>query len=125
MANSAPPWVMPSEFVVTVNGEPTTPPSNSTWFRTGQQTVTSAGNPVQLSTDPVPVKPGSKLTMIAKPGNSGVIYFAAIATECVPGTYFDGLLPGMAHSFAVTDAMDIWIDGSHDGDGVSFYAEGL
>jgi hypothetical protein len=99
------------------------PPANTNTFKTGQKTVTTAGTPVQLSSVSVPVKAGTKLTVIAKPGNTGVIYFANSEAECVAGTYFDGLSAGLAHSFGVQDVQDIWIDASVNGEGVSWYCE--
>jgi hypothetical protein len=123
MANSAPPWVMPSQFVVTVNDQPSTPESNTAVFKTGQKTVATAGTPVQLSSSSVSVKAGTKLTVIAKPGNTGVIYFANTQGQCVAGTYFDALSPGLAHSFGVQDVENVWIDAAVNGEGVSWYCE--
>ena len=123
MANSAPAWVTDIMVAVDVGGQPQTLPSNSATFVTGQKNVTQAGIPEQLSATSIPVKDGKKLTMIAKPGNTGVIYFANTQALCVAGTYFDGLAAGLAHSFGVQDAQNIWIDASVSGEGVSFYIE--
>jgi hypothetical protein len=92
-------------------------------FVTGQRTVDSAGTPVQLSITSIPIKAGTKLTMIAKPGNAGTIYFANSEANCITGRYFDGLSAGLAHSISALDAQDIWLDASDSGDGVSFYVE--
>lgn len=123
MANSSPPWIRASEFVVTINNEPTATPGNTDTFKTGQKTVTSAGTPVQLSTVSVAVPAGKKVTVIAKPDNTGTIYFANTQALCVAGTYFNGLAAGLAHSFEVNNVNQIWIDASVNGEGVSWYCE--
>ena len=123
MANSAPPWVMPSEFVVTIGGQPSSPDANTDIFKVGQQVVHSPGNPVCLIAGSRTVKPGTKVTVIAKPGNTGLIYFANSSGECVAGYYFDALTPGLAHSFAVNNVNEIYIDAEIADDGVSWYCE--
>jgi len=123
MPNSSPPWIRASEFTVSVNNIPVTPAGNTTVFKTGQQIVAAAGVPVQLSATSVAVKAGTKLTVIAKPSNAGTIYFANTQALCIAGIYFNGLLPGLAHSFAVQDAQNVWLDASNSGDGVSWYCE--
>jgi hypothetical protein len=123
MPNSGPPWVTTVLAVVTINNIPAPIPGNAATFVTGEQVVASAGTPVQLATSSVPVLAGNKLTVIAKPGNTGVIYFANTQALCVAGTYFDALAAGLAHSFLVQDAQDIWIDASVSGEGVSYYVE--
>ena len=123
MANSVPAWVTTIMVSTVINNQPVTTPGNTTAFLTGQQSVPNPGTPVQLSSSSKPVKAGLKLTMIAKPENTGAIYFANTQAQCVAGTYFDGLLAGLAHSFGVQDAMDIWIDADIAGEGVSYYIE--
>jgi hypothetical protein len=123
MPNSGPAWVTTVLAVVTVNNIPAPIPGNSTTFKTGQKAVTTAGTPVCLSSTSVPVKTGTKLTVIAFPSNTGVIYFANTQALCVAGTYFKALAAGLAHSFNVQDAQDIWIDSSVNGEGVSYYCE--
>lgn len=104
-------WIMKTEATTGVT------------FVTGQQTVDTAGTPVQLSSISVPVKPGTRVTVLSKPGNAGVIYFANSEANCVAGTYLDGLSPGLACAVAASDVKDIWIDAENDGDGASFYCE--
>lgn len=101
------------------------PPVNTpgATFLTGQRTVAAAGTPVQLSTTSIPVRAGTRVTVISKPGNTGAIYFAASQALCVAGTYFDGLNPGLAASIAVTDVNQIWIDAANNNDGASYYVE--
>lgn len=97
--------------------------SVGTSFVTGQQSVAVAGTPTQLSVASVPVKPGTRITVLSKPGNAGVVYFANSAANCVTGTYFDGLNPGLAAAISEPDVSNIWIDVANDGDGASWYAE--
>ena len=123
MPNSGPPWVTTVLAVVTITNIPSPVPGNSTQFTTLQTVVPTAGTPVPLVTGDVPVGAGKKLTMIAKPGNTGVIYFANTEAQCVVGTRFDGLAAGLAHSFLIQNANEIWIDASVSGEGVSFYVE--
>jgi hypothetical protein len=123
MPNSGPAWVTTVLSVVTINNIPVPTPGNATQFTTLQTVVPTAGTPVRLVSGDVPVPAGRKLTMIAKPGNTGVIYFANTQAECVAGTRFDGLAAGLAHSFLVQNANEIWIDASVSGEGVSFYVE--
>jgi len=92
-------------------------------FVTGQQTVASAGPPVRLSLTSVPVRSGTRVTVISKPGNTGAIYFANSLANCVAGIYFDGLDVGLAAQIAIDDVMNIWIDAANDTDGASWYAE--
>jgi hypothetical protein len=106
-----------------INNQPVTPEGNTAVFKTGQKNVTTAGTPECLSPVSVLVKAGTKLTVIAKPPNTGYIYFANTQAECTAGVYFESLMPGLAHSFAVQDAQNIWIDASVSGEGVSWYCE--
>ena len=123
MANSVPAWITTIMVSTVINNQPVTPEGNTAVFKTGQQTVDTAGLPVCLSAVSVPVKAGTKLTVIAKPTNTGYIYFANTQAECVAGSYFESLMPGLAHSFAVQDTQNVWIDSLISGEGVSWYCE--
>ena len=91
-------------------------------FATGQKDVITAGEPEQLDDWPIP--DGFKLTVIARTGNSGVIYFGKSKAECANNKQrFDGLENGVAHSFRVRDANAVWIDADNDGEGVSWSVE--
>ena len=92
-------------------------------FRTGQKDVGSAGTPVQITEASVPVSAGRRVTVVAKPGNAGVIYFGNEDDIKDSGRYFDGLAAGLAHSFDISNVNLIWVDASADGDGVSWYVE--
>ena len=123
MPNSGPAWVTTVMTVVTVNNLPAPVPGNTTVFKTGQKSVVTTGQPVCLAATSILVPAGSKLTVIAKPGNTGIIYFANTQALCIAGTYFDALSAGLAHSFNVQDVQNIWIDASVSGEGVSWYVE--
>lgn len=92
-------------------------------FRTGQCTVTTAGTPVQLVQESIPVPYGKRVTVISKPNNTGAIYFANSLAECIAGKYFDGLDPALAHSFDISNVNLIWLDAEVSGEGASWYVE--
>lgn len=92
-------------------------------FRTGQKDVASAGTPVKLTEESISVPYGRRVTVIAKPGNTGVIYFGNEDEILESGKYFDGLDAGLAHSFDISNVNLIWVDAETGGDGVSWYVE--
>ena len=101
---------------------PTIPP-NREFFLTGQRTVDTAGTAVQLTTSSITVPGGFQLTVIAKPGNSGTIYFGNSKGDAEGAMKFDGLSAGLAHSFRVKNVNLVWVNGDTDGDGVSWIVE--
>ena len=92
-------------------------------FRTGNIDISPIGTAVQLTTESIAVPEGKAVTVIGKPGNSGVIYFGNSKEECEDTTRrFDGLDPALAHSFPdVNNVNEIWVDAATDSDGVSWY----
>ena len=97
--------------------------SNRETFITGEKTVTTAGEAVQLTTSSIPIPNGFQLTIIAKPGNTGTIYIGNREEEAEGGSKFDGLSPGLAASLRITNVNLVWVNGDTDGDGVSWYVE--
>jgi len=93
-------------------------------FRTGNRDNVTAGTALRLTEENIAVPEGARVTMIAKPGNSGVIYFANSKEECEDSDKrFDGLDAGLAHSFNTGDVRDIWFDAATSGEGISWYVE--
>lgn len=89
-------------------------------FITGQKDVTTAGTPVQL--DNVSIPYGFPVPIIAKPGNTGLIYFGNSAADCADAAKrFDGISAGLAVSKHVVNLNEVWIDASVSGEGVSWY----
>ena len=123
MANSCPAWVTTILVSTIIGPNPVIPEGNTAVFKVGQKNVAAAGTPECLSAGSVLVKPGTKLTVIAKPTNTGYIYFANTQALCAAGVRFESLMPGLAHSFFVQDVQNIWIDASVSGEGVSWYCE--
>jgi len=98
------------------------PVPNKATFATGQKDVPTAGEPEQL--DDLAIADGFKLTVIARTGNTGYIYFGKSKEECANNKRrFDGLIAGLAHSFAVKNASAVWVDASVDNEGVSWIVE--
>jgi len=96
--------------------------ANKATFATGQRDVITAGEPEQLDDWPIP--DGFKLTVIARTGNTGYIYFGKSKGECANNKQrFDGLSAGLAVSFRVQNANAVWVDASVDGEGVSWIVE--
>lgn len=95
---------------------------NKPTFATGQKDVETAGEPEQLDELAIPI--GFKLTIIAKTGNTGVIYLGKDKGD-VANTRrrFDGLEAGLAVSLRVQNASAVWVDVSVDGEGVSWIVE--
>lgn len=95
---------------------------NKPAFATGQKDVATAGEPEQL--DDLIIPDGFKLTVIAKPGNTGYIYLGKNKGEVGNNKRrFDGLEAGVAHSLRVKNASTVWVDSSVDGEGVSWIVE--
>ncbi|GAI69133.1 unnamed protein product [marine sediment metagenome] len=96
-------------------------------FATGQKDVITAGEPEQLDDWPIP--DGFKLTVIARPGNTGSIYLGKNKGECANNKRrFDGLGAGLAHSLRVKNVNAVWVDSSVQGttaapEGVSWSVE--
>lgn len=109
--------------VTTVTVEAPSLAVNKESFITGQKDVTTAGTAVQLTTSSIPIPNGFQLTVIAKPGNTGYIYFGYTQSEAEGTTKFDGLAAGLAHSFRITNANLVWVNSSVDGEGVSWIVE--
>lgn len=97
---------------------------NKDEFRTGQLDIAAAGTAERLTDESIPVPAGYRVTIIAKPGNSGVIYFGNSKDNCQDAAKrFDGLDKGLAHSLKISNVNLIWIDAATSSDGVSWYVE--
>jgi len=95
---------------------------NMPTFATGQKDVPTAGEPEQL--DDLPIPAGFKLTVIARPGNTGLIYLGKTKGECADNKRrFDGLEAGIAVSLRVKDASVVRVDAEVSGEGVSWIVE--
>lgn len=95
---------------------------NLTTFQTGQKDVVTAGTPEQLDDFPIPA--GFKLTVIARTGNTGVIYLGKNKGDCANNKRrFDGLDAGIAVSLRVKSASAVWVDAEVSGEGVSWIVE--
>ncbi|GAI87997.1 unnamed protein product, partial [marine sediment metagenome] len=83
--------------------------------------------PEQLDDWPIP--DGFKLTVIARPENTGYIYLGKNKGECANNKRrFDGLGAGLAHSLRVQNVNAVWVDSSVQGttaapEGVSWSVE--
>ena len=96
---------------------------NKESFITGQRTVTTAGEAVQLITASIPISDGFALTVIAKPANTGYIYIGRTKGDAEGASKFDGLSAGLAHSLKVKNVNSAWVNSSVNGEGVSWYVE--
>lgn len=97
---------------------------NKDEFKTGNKDNVAAGTALRLTNESIPVPAGYQVTMVAKPGNSGVIYFGNSEANCEDtAKRFDGLDASLAHSFRVSNVSLIWFDAATTGDGVSWYVE--
>ena len=94
--------------------------NKSSWIH-GQKDVATAGTAVQLPSYSVP--DDCQVTVIAKPGNTGIIYLGKSKANAEGADKFDGLSPGLAHSLKLTNTNLIWVNAENSGDGVSFSAE--
>jgi len=91
-------------------------------FQTGQKDVATAGTPEQLDDFPIPA--GFKLTVIARTGNTDVIYLGKNKGDCANNKRrFDGLETGIAVSLRVKNASAVWVDAEVSGEGVSWIVE--
>jgi hypothetical protein len=88
----------------------------------GQVPVPSAGDAQQLPDIVVP--DGCQVTIIAKTGNTGIVYLGRSKLEAEdPLQRFDGLIAGLAHSLKVENANLVWVDVDNNGEGVSWSVE--
>ncbi len=95
---------------------------NRSSFTTGQKNVTIAGTAEQLPSVIIP--DGFQLTIIAKPANTGTIYFGNSKANAESATNrFDGLSAGLAVSLKVTNANLVWVNASVNGEGISYIVE--
>lgn len=96
--------------------------TNKPTIATGQKDVITVGEPEQLDDWPVPN--GFKLTIIAKPNNTDLIYFGKNKGDCANNKRrFDGLEAGVAVSLRVKNASAVWVDASVADEGVSWIVE--
>ena len=83
-------------------------------FSTGQRDVETTGEPVQL--DDIAITDGYPVTIVAKPGNNGTIYYGKSQSECADNKRrFDGLAAGLADSLKIKNLGEVWIDSSVQG----------
>lgn len=84
----------------------------------GNQTVVTAGVPVQLTSTPTQAK---KLDITANENNAGAITIGGSAVVgALSGRKGVPIYPTNTYSFAVTDLSQIWIDSTNSGDGCTF-----
>jgi len=96
--------------------------TNKPTFATGQKDVVTAGEPEQLEDWAIPN--GFKLTVIAKTGNTDIIYLGSTKGDCANNKRrFDGLNAGVAVSLRVKNASAVWVDAGVSGEGVSWIVE--
>lgn len=96
---------------------------NRSSFLTGQKDVTVAGTAEQLTATSIPILDGYLLTIVAKPGNNGIIYYGNSKANAEGGDKFDGLDAGLADSLRVSNVNLVWVNSSVSGDGVSWRVE--
>lgn len=89
--------------------------AGSSMISTGLISVPTSGTRVQL-----PNIPCCEITIIAKSGNSGIIYVGGSATSST--NYGIDLSAHDSYTFAVSNANMIYIDASVSGEGVSYVA---
>jgi len=95
---------------------------NRTSITTGQRDVPAAGTAEQLPSVTIPE--GFQLTIIAKPANTGTIYFGNSKANAESATArFDGLSAGLAVSLEITNANLVWVNASVNGEGISYIVE--
>lgn len=88
----------------------------------GQLDVTAAGTAEQLPDVVVPS--GCQLTILAKPGNTGVIYLGNSKANCEDtAKRVDGLSAGLAVSLKVANANLVWVDAAVTAEGISYFVE--
>lgn len=96
-------------------------------FVTGQKDVITAGEPEQL--DDWPISDGFKLTVIAKPNNTDLIYLGKNKSDCANNKRrFDGLEAGVAVSLRVRNVNAVYVDSEAQGttaapEGISWIVE--
>lgn len=97
--------------------------TNGNWpnLETGQDTVTTAGTPVQLNGGTsLSVPDGATVSVTALPNNAGNIY---VGDDTVDSDTGDVLTADSSLSIPVTDVANIWIDADNAGEGVSWITE--
>ncbi|GAI57066.1 unnamed protein product, partial [marine sediment metagenome] len=100
---------------------------NKPTFATGQKDVITAREPEQL--DDWPIADGFKLTVIAKPNNTDLIYLGKNKSDCANNKRrFDGLEAGVAVSLKVKNVNAVYVDSEAQGtvtapEGVSWIVE--
>jgi len=98
------------------------PVPNKATFTTNQKVVITAGKPEQL--DDLAIPDGFAVTIIAKTGNTGYIYFGKTASDCANNRRrFDGLSAGLAVSLRIKNLSEVWVDASVSDEGVSWIVE--
>lgn len=103
---------------------PRYPLDNPNSFITIQKDVTTAGTQVRVADHSVPN--GWPILMIAKPGNSGSIFWAASSADVLnTAKRWDKLEAGKSVAPFVSNTNLIWLDTDNSGDGVSIYVPQL
>jgi len=96
---------------------------NKNSFLHGTKTVVAAGTAIQLVTSDVIVEDGYQVTIVAKPGNTGIIYIGHSKGDAESAQKFDGLDAGLAISLKLKNLNEVWVNSSVNGDGVSWIFE--
>ena len=123
------PLVRPDvEVVVSQPGSPITnvtssAPKNRSTFVTRQKNITTAGTAERLTSSNMYLPDDVPLIIVAKPANTGYIYIGFDQASAEGTSRFDGLSAGLAISLRISNAYDVWINSSVDGEGVSFLFE--
>ncbi len=95
---------------------------NRAALTTGQKDVTTAGTAEQMPDVKIPN--GFRAVILAKPGNTGYIYFGNSKANAESSTNrFDRLEPGDSIPVCLTNLNLLWLDCSVSGEGVSYYVE--
>ncbi len=92
-------------------------------FIHGSKTLSAASTAEQIMTSSIKIPDGYAVTIIAKPGNAGIIYIGKSKGDTESTQRFDGLDAGLAISLHITDINLIWVAASVAGDGVSWIVE--
>ena len=89
----------------------------SIFTKTGIATVATAGTAIQVGVgDGIPIAPPGIITILARPGNAGAMYFADTESRVGgAGTRFT-LNPGDSIDVAVPDMRRLWFDAANSGD---------
>ncbi|MEK6849556.1 MAG: hypothetical protein AABY01_03225 [Nanoarchaeota archaeon] len=96
--------------------------TNTAAIATDQQTVTTSGTPVQLTSRAIP--DGASLVVKSMAANSGTITIGNSSADALnTGSDHFKLSPGQSVSLQVKDANAIWVDSTVSGDGVEIVTE--